>query len=225
MRDLSGIARSAVLVGALLAALGWWLPWVLPERGAAALMLLGLDLGEFWKFTAEWQRGLLQTERLFFFLPPPLAAAILALWLASGQKPERWLLLPLLLFLALVILPDYTRVLPALQGVPLVYPTEVHAREFGAQLYLAVATLLAIALIPLWRRATPRLRQSIIAAIALTGAVLPAWALWRTWPLLQGLYGGGALPGPGIFVSAGGFLLVAIAVACQWTEKARKWRL
>lgn len=190
-------ARWATAGGALLAALGWWLPWVLPTSGAAALALLGLDLGEFWKFTAEWRGGLLEGERVTFFLPPTLAAMILALWVAAGRGARRWLLMPLLLFLSVVILPPLQEITPS--------------RQFRFQLLLSGATLLVIALIPAWQRLGGTVRRLVTASLALAGALLPAWAMWYTWLLLQGLYGGSARVGPGIFLSCGGFLVVALA--------------
>ncbi len=210
-------ARWAIPAGALLGALGWWLPWVLPESGAAALVLLGLDLGEFWKFTREWRLpaagglGLFEWERHFFFLPPALAAMILALWIAGQRGRARWLLLPLLLFLSLVILPEYPKVQLAFDSVPFVYEQPDARREFTFQLYLATASLLTILLIPLWQRVRSTARLWLISIAGLIGAALPAWALWRTWLVLNGLYGGSALLGPGLLVTVVGFALVTFA--------------
>lgn len=194
-----------VVAGSLAAALGWWLPWVLARSGAAALVLLGLDLGDFWKFTNEWRHlGLFQGERLAFFLPAPLAAMLLAVWIAGRTGWGRWLLLPLLAFLSLVIL-------PAPDLLPHILATPALLREFTFQLLLAPLTLLVILLIPLWQRLGAGKRRGIIIALALAGATLPAWALWRTWLILQGFYGGAALLGPGPLLTSAGFLLVALA--------------
>lgn len=220
--------RWAVPAGALLGALGWWLPWILPERGAAALVLLGLDLGEFWKFTREWRLpaagglGLFEWERLFFFLPPAFAAMILALWLAGQRGRARWLLLPLLLFLSLVILPEYPRVQLAFDSVPFVYEQSDARREFAFQLYLATASLLTILLIPLWQRARSTVRPLLISLTGLLGATLPAWALWRTWLVLDGLYGGSALLGPGLLVTVTGFSLAVLAALLSIVSNANE---
>lgn len=202
--------------GALLAALGWWFPWVLHERGAAALALLGLDLGEFWKFTAAWSAGQLALERHLFFLPPPLAAILLALWGAGQRGPRRWLLLLPTLFLSLVILPAAEFVLEAFKGIPLYYEEATFAREYGFQLYLAsggvLVSQLSLVVGPRWPARWP---ARLALLVALAGALLPPWALWRGWPLLQNLYGGGAQVGPGVVLSALGFLLVALATVWQ----------
>src|SRR5687767_6443312 len=104
---MSARKRDLLFVSAVIAgALGWWLPWVQHRNGAAALALLGLDLGDFWKFTNEWALdGLFAAERQFFFLPPVLAGMMLTLWLSTKRGAWRWLFAPLLLFLSLVVLP------------------------------------------------------------------------------------------------------------------------
>lgn len=214
---MSKISRSrrlrwVLLIGALLAAFGWWLPWVLPRSGAAALVLLALDFSDFWKFTNEWRdMGLFQVERLCFVLPPPLVAMSLALWVAGERASLRLLLIPLLLFFSVVILPAYEYVRIALEGRPFVYDNADLARQFTFQLYFAMSSVLVVLLIPLWQRLSNKVRHVLIAALALVGAVLPAWALWRTWLVLQGFYGGGAQLGPGVFVTTVGFILVTIA--------------
>ncbi|MBA3534373.1 MAG: hypothetical protein H0T73_20825 [Ardenticatenales bacterium] len=218
---MSRAAAWAVVLGASLAALGWWLPWVIPERGTAALVLLGLDLGEFWKFTAEWRGGLFALERLFFFLPPPLAAMTLTLWVAGARGWGRWLLLPLLLFLSVVILPAFEFVREVLKENPLVYEDGNLAREFSFQFYLALGSLLVVGLLPLWHRAGERLRSGFVALLAGAGALLPAWALWRTWLVLQGFYGDGALLGPGIFLTSGGFALALAGASYHLKQKGK----
>ncbi len=195
----------------MLGALGWWLPWVTPQSGAAALVLLGLDLGDFWKFTQPWRSGQFEAERLFFFLPPALAALCLLLWLSGERGALRWGLLPLLFFCALVVLPALDILLPAMMWLPPRLATPSLAREFAFQLYLSLGVLASIALLPLWGRLGTRGRYGLIGLIALAGACLPAWALWRTWPLLQGLYAGGAQVGVGVGVTSGGFVLAALA--------------
>lgn len=191
----------------LAAAVGWWLPYAQHQNGAAALVLLGLDLGDFWKFTNEWRyQGLLANERLFFFLPPALAAMMMSLWLATQQGKWRWLFLPLLFFLGVVVLPAVDIILPPLLADnPLVFEDEGLAREFTFQLWLCIVTLVTIAAIPLWQRLPPRVLRGILLLLGLIGAILPAYALWYTWLLLAGFYGQGLVVGVGIFVTTIGF--------------------
>lgn len=254
---MSGRWGALVPIGALLGALAWWLPWVTHERGAAGLVLLGLGLGDFWKFTAEWRVGMLELERLAFFLPPPVAAMILALWVAGRRPPlDRWsdllsisgfglagLLLPraargwvgegfapgilalwggvaigalvylmveigrarngwgpLLVFLALVILPAFD--LPGYDP-----------REFSFQFRLATVTAAVIGLVPIWARIPPFARRVAIVLLGLVAALAPAWAIWRSWLVLQSYYGGGARVGVGVVITVAGFAVAVIGGA------------
>ncbi|MGB0388732.1 MAG: hypothetical protein ACPGWR_28265 [Ardenticatenaceae bacterium] len=211
MRIKRGL-RWLLLIGALLAALGWWLPWVSARSGVAALVLLGLDFSDFWKFTNEWRdMGLFQVERLCFVLPPALVAMSLAVWSAGERAGLRYFLIPLLFFLSVVILPAYENVENALKNTPFVYDDPDKARQFAFQFYFALSSLLVILLIPLWQRLSDTVRRLLIGTLALAGAILPAWALWRSWLVLQGFYHGSAQLGPGLFVTSFGFMLVAIS--------------
>lgn len=212
MSHRSRVWRGVLLAGALLAALGWWLPWVSARSGAAALVLLGLDFSDFWKFTNEWRdMGLFQIERLSFTLPPPLIAMILALWGRENKLTWRLFWLPLLLFLSVVILPAYEYVCLALDGTPFVYDDPDLARQFTFQLYFALLSLIIVLSISFLPRLSDRICYGLIALLALIGMILPSWALWRTWLVLQGFYGGHAQLGLGVFVTSIGFMLVAMS--------------
>lgn len=196
-------------------AVGWWLPYAQHENGAAALVLLGLDLGDFWKFTNEWRiQGLFEMERLYFFLPPALAAMMVSLWLATQRGKWRVLFLPLLFFFAVVILPAFEVFLQhLLPGNPFIFEDEGYAREFTFQLWLSVATLVMIAAIPLWQRVPLALIGVLLVLFGVMGAILPAYALWQTWLVLGGFYGQGLVVGMGIFVTAIGF---GVASGLAW---------
>lgn len=206
------ILRGVLLVGAFLAVLGWWLPWVSARSGAAALVLLGLDFSDFWKFTNEWRDlSLFQVERLSFVLPPPLVAMILAFWGNQNKFSWRLFWLPLLLFLSVVILPAYEYVQITLEGTPFVYDDPGYAREFSFQFYFAILSLIIVLSISSLPALNHRVRYGFITLLALIGTLLPPWALWRTWLVLQGFYGGHAQLNLGAFVTSGGFLLVALS--------------
>lgn len=195
------------VLSVLAGAVGWWLPYAQHQNGAAALVLLGLDLGDFWKFTNEWRvQGLFELERLYFFLPPALAAMMLSLWLATQRGKWRVLFLPLLLFLGVVVLPAVDIILPPLLAEnPFVFEDSGTAREFTFQLWLSVTTLLMIATIPLWQRVPLPLVRALLVILGLLATILPAYALWSTWLVLAGFYGEGLVVGMGIFVTAIGF--------------------
>ncbi len=200
----------SVIIGAV----GWWLPWVNHRNGAAALVLVGQDLGEFWRFSNEWQQqGLFEAERLFFFLPPAIAALLLALWLGRQQGWWRLLWLPVLLFLSTAFLPPIDELRAVLlPDNPLLIENPGDARAFAFPWTLCLIGLGVTLLTPLWKRLPLRLYRVLTTLFALIGALLPAYALWYTWNVLQGLYGDGAVPGPGVFVTTISFLVSAITV-------------
>ena len=206
------VARGLWLVGTLLGAIGWWLPWVVDQKGAAALVLLGLDLGDFWKFTAAWRAGLLEWERLCFFLPPLLAALLLTLWIAGERSRWRWIFAPIILFLAVVILPAFdSQLLPAVASwFPPRFANADMARQFSAQLYGSLVGVAALVAVPLWQRLAERWRAALSALLALLAAALPSWAMWMTWPTVQSLYGGGAQVGAGLWATVAGFVVAAL---------------
>lgn len=191
-------------MGVLAGAVGWWLPWVLHPSGAAALVLLGLDLGEFFKFTPAGKNGELYWERHFFYLPPVLASLALTALLASQRRAvARGLLAIVAAFLAAVVLPPYP------------YSSVVlFSAEFRFQSYAALVALGAVALAlvgPQIVRSSPTALLLLRIAIGLAGLALPVWAFWRVKLILDGLYGRPIVVGPGLFVTAGGFTLLAIA--------------
>ncbi len=195
------IARWVAWGGALLGALGWWLPWVLHPKGAAALVLLGLDLGEFFKFTSLWRAGAFRLEREVFFVPPVAASLTVSLLAARAPLRRRAVAVLVAGLLALVILPEYERW--GALGTP----------EYQAQGLLAAVGLAGAALVLFAGPRLPlRLLRGSITGVALAGALLPLWGFWRLELILEWLYGTAIVWGPGIWVSLLGFLTVVVGV-------------
>lgn len=196
---LGSLVPWLVLLGAFAGALGWWLPWVLHPNGAAALALLGLDLGEFLKFTSLWREGQMIWARHMLFLPP--AVASLSLSLLAARTSLRWRLpaTAAAALLALVLFPEFDR-----RG-------DFFTEEFWFQVSLGL-TGLAVALIVLL--AGPRIPRRLLAVVglilALAGALLPVWAFWRVELVLEWLYGTQIGWGPGLWASGAGFALAAM---------------
>lgn len=185
-----------VVLGSLAGAIGWWLPWVEHPKGAAALVLLGLDLGDFFKFTTLWRSGGLQWERHFFFLPPALAALGLALWATRLGWRGRTLMLGVAIPMALVLLPEYERW------------HEWQSPEFRFQSTLALAVVLTALVAWVGGRRLPRRLTALLGFfVALAGATLPLWAFWRVELLLRDFYGGNMVWGMGIWWTTIGFCL------------------
>ncbi|HYN88472.1 MAG TPA: hypothetical protein VER55_08070, partial [Ardenticatenaceae bacterium] len=154
-------------LGALVGAAGWWLPWVLHPSGAAALVLLGLDLGEFFKFTDAGRAGRLEWERQLFYLPPVLASLALAALAAERRFLGRLLLTSTASLLAVVVLPPYpydrSRLLSA----------EFRFQTLSALFAFACAAIALLA--PLFGRPPRALLRTLQAAIGIAGAGLPLW--------------------------------------------------
>nr|WP_290666459.1 hypothetical protein [Ardenticatena sp.] len=188
------ISAWLVVSGSLAGGLGWWLPWVAHPKGAAALVLLGLDLGDFFKFTTLWRNGGLQWERHFFFLPPALATLGLLLWATRLGWRGRTVMLGIAIPMALVLLPEYERW------------HEWQSPEFRFQSTLAIIVVITALLV--WAGG-PRLPRSLTTAagavVALAGATLPLWAFWRVELLLRDFYGGAIVWGAGIWYTTIGF--------------------
>ena len=66
------------------------------------------------------------------------------------------------------------------------------------------------------------MRHLLISSAGLIGAAPPGLALWRTWLVLDGLYGGSALLGPGLLVTATGFGLTIVAALLSIVSKANE---
>lgn len=193
------LASWLVLLGSLAGGVGWWLPWVAHPKGAAALVLLGLDLGDFFKFTTLWRNGGLQWERHFFFLPPAAATLGLLFWAARHDWRKRTRAFLMTFPLALVVLPEYERW------------REWQSAEFRFQSALAIIMLTTALLVWLGgARAPRRLVAGLGALVALAGATLPLWAFWRVELLLRDFYGGSIVWGMGLWCTTVGFAIAFV---------------
>lgn len=196
-----GITRTGPL-GVFLALLGYWGAWV--DHKTAALVLSGLDMGEYVKFLPEVREGSVVVLRELFYLPPLAAALCLALlvgWLWSRYSLiARVLMLGLAAGLCLVVLPPYPFVLHALSSA-----------EFRGQFIMSVLCLLGVAAAPLYRRLSDRVAQLLLAILAGLGT-LPAIAQFcAIRPALERAYGWPLQIGWGLWVMVVGFAFVIVA--------------
>lgn len=191
-------AHLVAWTGALLGALGWWLPWVLHPKGAAALVLLGLDLGEFFKFTTLWRTGVIGLEREVFFVPPVAAALLVNLLAAHASLRRRAIAAIVAVPLVMAILPEYERW------------SLIGTHEYRAQGILAGVGLVGVIVALVGGPRLPlRLLQGGVVSVAFAGAILPLWGFWRLERILEWLYGSPVIWGPGIWLNMLGFLSVA----------------
>lgn len=208
------LLRLGQFLGALAGALGWWLPWALHPSGAAALVLLGLDLGDFLKFTSLYPAIEWHWERQVFYLPPVLAAIAFAPLASEQGCLGRWLLTGLSFFLALVVLPPYIYNTFTPDVLSAYLSAVLFSAEYAFQTWAALVALAFTALTIVGPR-LPRPPQALAVGIrvvaGMVGFILPLWAFWWVKPILDGLYGRPVVIGPGLFITSGGFALLALS--------------
>jgi hypothetical protein len=190
--------RALVLVGAVLAILGFYGPWVTGQSQVAALTYNALDLTEFCKFIVRAQLG--EITRELFLVPIVAAALVLALWASQpdwlNSALRRTLTLVAAIF-SLVPLPPYPYLLKAYSSA-----------EDRGSFWLSLAGVALIFV--LGRRLAGKWRNVALVALALLGAVPPAWEFFaRALPAISRAYGSPAMVGWGLMVMTIGFALVA----------------
>ncbi|MDQ7029311.1 MAG: hypothetical protein Q9O62_05755 [Ardenticatenia bacterium] len=204
------MTRSIAWIGTWLGGGGWWLPWVLHPKGAAALVLLGLDLGEFFKFTTLWRNGTIGVERDVLYVPPVAASLLMSALAAHWPARARTAAGCIAGVLALVVLPEPERW------------RHLATPEFRAQGLLAGVGL---AMFLLSVTVGPRLPawtwRSVGGLAALAGALLPLWGFWRLELVLEWLYGSAILWGPGLWVTTLGFTGALIALTAEQIRARR----
>ena len=213
-----GISRLLLLLGWLLASIGYWGPWI--AHPTAALTLSGVDMGEFVKFLPQVLDGSLHVARQMFYLPAFAVVASIALLLGTRQLDFAWILrLPVL---ALSI-PVSLQILP-----PAWSPASLATAEFRLQTVGLGICWLLLAGFWLLGRLPFRLVSSLASASALAGAALSAWAFWTVKPAIDRVYGTGALVGWGFFLCMAGLAAIAgtgLTLALQKLARSRgSWR-
>jgi hypothetical protein len=200
--------RSLTLVGVALAILGFYGPWVTTSRNIAALTYNALDLAEFSKFIVRARLGTITRE--MFLIPLVAAALALALWASRPNHPSRVLRYTLTFAAAvftLIPLPPY---LPGTSPLSFLSLVAYRSAEDRGAFWLSVAGLLGVALIFVWgQRIAGRWRSIAFVALALMGAVPPAWEFFvRVLPAISAVNGSPASPAWGFFTAMTGFALV-----------------
>jgi hypothetical protein len=176
---LLSVIRFLFPVGWLLAAIGYYGPWI--AHKTAALAITGIDLGEFVKFLPGALAGSLPIVRQLFYLPPLAIVLSVALLINSPGLRYPW---PARLLALVLAVPVSLQLLP-----PAWSPTSLTAPEFRLQtialgfcwLFLAGSWFLSH--LPSW------LSGIIVSFLAAIAAVLPAWQLTIAYPAIDSLYG------------------------------------
>jgi hypothetical protein len=195
------LVRWMLPVGWCLAAIGFLGPWV--SHPTAALTLAGVDMGEFVKFLPGVLDGSLQLVRQWFYLPPFVISASIALLIGSHRLHYGKLLRALGLLLAI---PVSLQLLP-----PAWSPASLLTAEFRAQTiafgisWLLLAAYWLIGRLPSW------LPSSLSAALCLGAIALSTWQYVTAKPAIDQVYGLPPGTGWGLILCLTGLAISAAA--------------
>ncbi len=198
-------ARILLPILTLLALAGYWAPWV--NHKAVALILTGLDLGEFVKFLPEVRAGEVRLMREVFYLPLFWGSCVLTLLAlaAKGRSYSSALRAGMLLLawaMALAMLP------------PVWTPQTLLSPEFRKQTAAIVFCLALPGLFPLLGRLPFRAAAAAGGVLAVPTLMLPALAFKAVLPCIARLYGHPVTPGWGFWLMEAGLLgFIGLAAA------------
>jgi len=198
---LLSVMRLLLPVGWVLAAVGYFGPWIAHQ--AAALTLSGVDVGEFVKFLPSVVDGSLAVTRQLFYLPPFAIVVSIALLSNLAELNYPW---PLRAFMLLVAIPVSLQLLP-----PAWAPSTLLVAEFRLQTFGLGICWLLLAASWLLGRLTPWLVGALSAGISLGALTLPSWQFLVAKPAVNELYRIPPTIGWGVFLCLVGLALMTAA--------------
>ncbi len=189
---------TAVFIGYLTV----WLP-----GPAAGLSLLGIEMGEWFKFLG------LGPRRDLFYLPPIALGLCLALWTMTWSQNgwRAWLMRILAVGVSLLAF-------PAIEDITGGVREQYYLRVILIGLVVVVALLSGL----LWKpqskwRSLPWL---LMAGVSLIGLVLPTWQYMQIRPYTSQIMGVSIGVGLGVWLSGAGFLAIfAVSVLKTFSIK------
>lgn len=198
------LKRYLIVVGAALALVGYFAPWV--NHPAAGLAILGLDLGEYVKFLVPVRDGSIRVWREGFYLP--LLTVSLALSFFAFRAEVAW---PL--WLRIVALA--TAIVAALNMLPPAWtPALLRTPEFRLQTIWILLALAAVATSPLLALLPRWLPAALTVAGALASILLCAWMFFAVLPAIETLYNHPIRAAWGLWLMLAG--LVALAAGALY---------
>ncbi len=197
----SGWLRWLMPIGWLLAAVGYYGPWV--AHKTAALTLSGIDIGEFVKFLPGAGSEAVRAVRLMFYLPPVAVAVSIALLVGSRRLRYPGALRLLALLLAV---PVSLQLLPPAWSL-----ASLTAADFRIQLIALAACWTFLATFWLWRHLPFGLTTLLAGTLALLAGSLAAWEFLGAQPAIAVVYGTILRIGWGFFACVGGLALLGVS--------------
>jgi len=183
---------SLLILGLTAIFVGYFLVWL--PGPSAGLRLIGVEMGEWIKFLGVGR------ARDLFYLPPIALGLLIALWTVVWPSGWRaWTARGLAVAVALLAFPAVESILGEPRG-------EWLARLAAVGLVALVAGLSGF----LGRGLGARWVWPVMAAVALAGALLPAWQYIAVRPVVENILRQPVGVGPGVWVNALGGLIVAV---------------
>jgi len=203
--------RLLLPVGWLLAAVGYYGPWI--SHPTAALTLSGVDMGEFVKFLPGVLDGSLKAVRQLFYLPSLAVVVSVALLIGARRLRYPW---PFRLLVVGLTMPISVQLLP-----PAWSPSSLMSAEFRLQTIALGICWLLLAGFWLLGRLPPWLSGSVSAVLSLAAVGFPAWQYLAVKPEIDAVYGTPPSVGWGFYLCMAG--LVVIIAGCLilvWRTRA-----
>ena len=204
----TGTSANLVFLGLTLIIIGFFMTWL--PGPSAGLQIIGIELGEWIKFLG------VGSSRNWFYFPPIAAGLILAL-LASGwpnDSPRTWLARGVAIGVAMLSFPAVA-----------VIQMEPRSEWLGRVLAIGfVAVVAAVgALIPRNRPKTGWVWLPILV-VSLAGAILPTVQYFTIRPVVEDALRQSIGIGAGVWINAGGALLVAAIATAELMKGAQTKR-
>ena len=179
---------TAVFIGYLTV----WMP-----GPAAGLSLLGVEMGEWFKFLG------LGPRRNLFYLPPIVLGLCLALWTMTWPQNNwrAWFMRILAVGVSLLAFPAFEDITNA----------DASVREQYYLRVLLIGLVVIVALLSgLWRPQGKwrRVPWFLMAAVSLIGLVLPTWQYLQIRPYINQVLGVSIGVGVGVWLNGAGFLMI-----------------
>ncbi|RLC83058.1 MAG: hypothetical protein DRI61_00535 [Chloroflexi bacterium] len=189
------LAEKMMPILLVIALAGYWAPWV--NHKAVALVLTGLDMGEYVKFLPQVRSGEVRLIREVFYLPLFCSSISLTLLALNSRFRYYVLMRGLMLFLAWTM---------ALAMLPPVWtPRLLLQPEFRKQTLAIGICLLLPGLYPWLRNLPPRAVALAVGSLALPALILPMLSFRKVLPFIAQLYGHPLTPGWGVYLMGIGF--------------------
>jgi hypothetical protein len=198
-----GWTRWLIPIGALMALIGYFGPWV--NHPAAGLAILGLDLGEYVKFLIPVRSGAIEVWREGFYLP--LLAVSLTLSLFAFRREQGWGWPMRIALLGLAIVAALNMLPPAWS------PAVVRTGEFRTQVIWIGLCLAAVLFSPFLALLPGIAAATISVALAAIAAILAPMHFVRVLPAIEELYRRDLSPGWGMWVMIAGLVVMAVGAA------------